>query len=780
MHFRLLVVCLTGVGLLLNVGKVSAQLIINEVMQSNVDCVMDDLNEFPDSWVELYNTSSKSINLRDYSIGLKNNASKAYSLPSATIEAYGHVLVYCDKESSGKHTDFRLESTEIGAVYLFKNGAVTDKFENIPIQPTPNIAYGRKTDGSNVLGWLLTPTPTQKNCGKLADSVLGTPVFSDRGGLISGTKAITLKLSLPANTPSGTEIRYTTDGSEPIESSNLYTTSLRIDTSCVIRARLFKAGCISARSHTESYLRLDHETSLPIVSVVTDPKFLYDESIGIYVVGKDSKNANYDHDWRRPMNFEFFEASNSVSVLNQLCEARIHGCTSRVRSLKSLAFYAHKRFGQKRFKYEMFPKDRPGETKYQSFILRNAGSDYYGLYMRDAIIQRSTAWNVDLDYEAYRAAVVFVNGKYVGIQNLRERSNDNNIETNYGLEETDVIKNNYEVVNGDSENWTAFQAFYNESGHTWDEFEKWMDCQEYINLMVMSLFYNNVDFPGCNIICWRPKNANDGYPTRWRWIAKDCEMAMGFSGMEYTWDVMAWFNDPNYSTRYAWANTSKGTRLLRTLLTDKTFFDRFVNCAMAYMGDFLNYECVWKEVWEPMYEAIKDEYPYHRALYEKDYPSWISYESDMEYTKTWMQERGEYFAASIGSYYGLGKPRDLVIECDSSISFSFNGVSVKRPYWKSFYYPNRKIVLKSSEPSEWSVQFCSTRDTVIKTFSGDSCEFSLAQKYNYTHVTVTPINRHDGVGQVLSPAVSSKFIRDGQVFIRRGDEVYDMFGRRVK
>jgi hypothetical protein len=32
-----------------------AQLVINEMMQSNVDCVMDDANEFPDSWVELYN-----------------------------------------------------------------------------------------------------------------------------------------------------------------------------------------------------------------------------------------------------------------------------------------------------------------------------------------------------------------------------------------------------------------------------------------------------------------------------------------------------------------------------------------------------------------------------------------------------------------------------------------------------------------------------------------------------------------------------------------------------
>ena len=41
-----------GCGLTAN-----AQLVINELMQSNIDCLMDDLKEFPDSWVELYNPS---------------------------------------------------------------------------------------------------------------------------------------------------------------------------------------------------------------------------------------------------------------------------------------------------------------------------------------------------------------------------------------------------------------------------------------------------------------------------------------------------------------------------------------------------------------------------------------------------------------------------------------------------------------------------------------------------------------------------------------------------
>ena len=42
-----------------------AQLVINEIMQSNIECTMDDIHEFPDSWVELYNpTDDTTLRMR--------------------------------------------------------------------------------------------------------------------------------------------------------------------------------------------------------------------------------------------------------------------------------------------------------------------------------------------------------------------------------------------------------------------------------------------------------------------------------------------------------------------------------------------------------------------------------------------------------------------------------------------------------------------------------------------------------------------------------------------
>ena len=127
-------------------AQTTSKLVINELMQSNIDCIMDDLHEFPDSWVELYNNSDESINLKEYQIGIKEG--NAWQLPNKTIDAKGFIVVYCDKEEWSLHTDFRLDTGKGCVVYLFKGNEVVDSLPAaLPKMPAPNIAYGRKTDG---------------------------------------------------------------------------------------------------------------------------------------------------------------------------------------------------------------------------------------------------------------------------------------------------------------------------------------------------------------------------------------------------------------------------------------------------------------------------------------------------------------------------------------------------------------------------------------------------------------------------------------------------------
>ena len=149
---------------------------LNEIMQSNIDCVMDDLNEFPDSWVELYNSGDQEVALDRYSVGLSDNAADSYRLPLLVVAPHSFVLVYGDKESQGLHTNFRIDSGK-GDVFLFYEGKICDH-QSLKKQPAANIAYGRRTEEIDEWGYQLTPSPGKKNCGELAKGVLSFPIIN--------------------------------------------------------------------------------------------------------------------------------------------------------------------------------------------------------------------------------------------------------------------------------------------------------------------------------------------------------------------------------------------------------------------------------------------------------------------------------------------------------------------------------------------------------------------------------------------------------------------------
>lgn len=101
-----------------------AQLVINEIMQSNVDCILDDLNQFPDSWVELYNAGGEAVELSDYALGETEDSELAWRLPSGKLGSKCYRIIYCDTEASKdrKHTDFHLNVSSGAQLFLFKDG----------------------------------------------------------------------------------------------------------------------------------------------------------------------------------------------------------------------------------------------------------------------------------------------------------------------------------------------------------------------------------------------------------------------------------------------------------------------------------------------------------------------------------------------------------------------------------------------------------------------------------------------------------------------------------
>ena len=750
----------TALALATSIATAPAQVVINELMQSNMDCIMDDINEFPDSWVELYNSGTTSVNLNQYAISDKNNADKAWKLPGITLKPGKHILVYCDKVENGLHTPFRLESGKGCNVYLFNNGKVIDKVEGLKKQPAPNIAYGRKTDAGDTWGYMATPTPAATNCGETCKDILSSPVFSEKGRVMKNGKAFKLELSLPEGSE-GAEIRYTTNGSEPTRTSYLYSSPINISKTTVVKAKLFQDGKLSPRSSTQSYIFFTRDITLPVISISTDNKYFYDNKIGIYVDGTyQSGKKNYEFDWRRPTNIEFFFEPEQESQINQLCETRIMGGATRGNKMKSLAVYANKRFGAKRLDYEFFPDQRPGITDFKSIALRNAGNDFDGLYQRDAIIQCNTAKHVDIDYQAWRPAIVYINGQYTGMLNIRERSNEDNIYTNYdGLEDLDMFENWGELKEGTWDNYNAFKAFYTEHGHTLAEYEQWMDTMEFLNLMLVNLFYNNRDFPGNNIVMWRPTEEGG----RWRWIMKDTDFGLGLYGVSASFNTIKWIYDPNYDPGTSWANQYDHTRLFRRLMEDSDFKREFIDRAAIYMGDWLNSRGTFA-VWNPMYEMIKYEYPYHRELVNK---WWPNYTEEMNNARNWIANRPAYFYKYIAEYYQLGTPLPLTVNKAmdenqrAETEILMNGVKLSEAFFDGKFFKDRRMTITGSSLKDeytitgWKVT-TTDNSNVKKTEVIEGAEYSFLMPSCRSIAIEAIIGEDTGINGVIMDSKTSE------------------------
>ena len=718
-------------------------LIINELMQSNVENIMDDIKEFPDSWVELYNPTDETINLKDYKISNKNKEKNAWQLPDKTVEPKKYVVIYCDKEGKEDnrlHADFRLESGKGCQVYLFKGKEVADSLpEALKKMPAPDVAYGRVTDGADKWGYQLTPTAGKANCGKTTKNILGAPVFSEKGRVTSGNGTITLTLTLPEGAPEGAYIVYTTNGSEPTADGKKYDKALSISKTTVVRAKVFCDGWLSPVSTAQSYIFHPRKMTLPIFSVQTNDKYMNDKSIGLFP-NNNSKEDKKTHDWRRPVNIEMFDAEGAESVINQLGETRIQGGASRANALKSMVFYANKRFDpdHKRFQYEFFPDQKPGVTEFKSFSLRDGGNDFGDLYFRDLIIQRTMAGHVDLDWQAGHSAVLYINGEYMGMLNIRERSNEDNIYSNYGgLEDIDMVEIGHEQINGvdqfieeqkegDDKFYNAFKAFYSEKGHTLAEYEQWMDVSEYLNMMVMNLFYGNIDFPGNNCVFWRPNDddTKSGLPKTWRFIVKDTDFGLGLYDRRPDYNTIDLLYHPEKHQGDAWAFSEPATRLVKNMLEDPDILKMFIDKCCIFMGDFMN-ERGTGEMIDLIKAEAMEEFVAHRDKYNAG--GWWGkpdnrkeIEEKFEKAKNWLggltvsdwwggtttyEPRADYFYKYIGSQWKLGNPVALNINKDKQdVEITVNGIKLSDGTFSGKFFANRQLTISATAPEGQEVK----------------------------------------------------------------------------
>ncbi len=624
-----------------NGGSSVPHILINELMTNNDTTLMDGAGDYPD-WIELVNQGDTTAQLGGLYLSDRHDNLDKWAFPeNLSLEPGAYLIVFASGKEGDEvpadelHADFQIRNGAEPILLSTADGQIIDRLHPGPLASDSSLGRDRDEPDTLYVYEPNRPTPGEENGRFLFGApspFIQAPLFSVQGGAYD--EPVTLEL-IPAREDD--VIRYATTGAEPIHSlfnsnATLYTEPLTINEPTVIRAKVF-AGRTS-RTVTQTYI-VGTQHDLPIISLNAEPEnfdfrdgFLYGFGDHMFTGGGNivgnfpysSSNA-----WQRgreiEISFEFYEPEDNDGFQMQAGIKIFGGWGSRGYPQKSLALFARREYGQGRIPHRLFPNKEI--DSFESIVLRNSGNDNqstwltyprppirefsdpesHGSYFvngnftlfRDALMT-GLASETGLDVQAYRPTVVYLNGDYWGIYNIREKMNEHYVEGNHGVpsEELDLIEGYGAANAGSSTEYNRMRNYIggrdmNDAEHYQFVQANYLDIDNFIDYHLAVIYGQNFDIG--NIKCWRPQT--EGGVFRWLLYDQDYSfnlwkpevylpaMKRDFSDYE---NMFTFYTNPSGSGT-GWPNAGGRTLLLRKMLDNDDFRNRFVlRCA-----DLLNH-----------------------------------------------------------------------------------------------------------------------------------------------------------------------------------------------
>ncbi len=502
----------------------NGHLLLNEICVANIDRHIDPSYNYG-GWVELYNPTPNAIALGGISLRHTDSEMKVeqHKLTNShgSVSPYGFAVLWFDHNSkdgyyganAGVQIPFKLDADGGVIELLDADGSLMDAVE-YP-RCIARCSWMRETDGSENFGWTSTPTPKATNsAGRIAYKRLPAPVVSTTGGIFNESFQFVVDI------PSDATLCYTTDGSTPQPGTSPTSADGRFsgNKNAVYRFLLAGDGYLDSPVVTRTFLERKGKFTLPILCVNTAPKHFFDNTIGLYVTGTNGRvannsrvKANQNMDWERPVNVEYFVPDahlNYSEAINQESNFSIFGGWTRFnvgnddfQYRTSFKLKSDKVFeGLNTFAYPIF--DSKPYVKIKNFLVRNGGQDSNARIWDAAIQELLRTSGIYLDCQAWQPAHVFLDGKYLGMMNLREESNKQFAFSNYGIDknEMDQWEGDIIIKEGDKKKLDEWYDLSNRLANSpsdaavWNAICELVDIDEYCNYMAAEIYMGNLDW----------------------------------------------------------------------------------------------------------------------------------------------------------------------------------------------------------------------------------------------------------------------------------------------
>ncbi len=484
----------------------------------------------------------------------------------------------------------------------------------------------------------------------------------------------------------------------------------------VIRAIATKHGFLSSDIKTNTYIYSasgQNPYTLPVISVAIQENHFYEYNLGIYNAGVAFENfrianptavvdpctpGNFSNNggaWERNGNFEYIV--NQYNVVNQPLGIRIHGSCSASQPYKSLRFYGRNHFNN----YPFFP-NYPS-LLHDRIIARNGGNDYNQIMFKDVFVQ---AWLGHLNFASQksRPSIMFINGEYWGIHDIRERIDKYYIEALFGADPNniDLRKVDWsepdEMEEGDSLHYTSMYNFIINNDMTltsnYSQAIEYLDPKSLIDYEIAEIFVGNMDWPHNNVRLWRSKNAYNpnatyGLDGRWRWILYDTDRALGELVNAENLDLIELTNRPDNA-------------IFKELLTNQEFKNNFIN----RYADLLN-SCLKTGHALPIFNSYKaiygPEFQNHIDRW-KNFADESVWQAQCNVVSTYISTRPNAMINQLKDYFLLAGDYSLTVSSADTLSgyvrindlpiiSTTKGIPANYQTWTGLYFDNVPLTI---------------------------------------------------------------------------------------
>ena len=383
---------------------------INEFSCSN-SSITDNFGETPD-WIELFNAGGTSVALTGYYFSDKLSNPTKWPIPAGvTIPANGFLRVWASGKNTvvgtNIHAGIKFTQTKPEAiVFANPSGTIIDAMTLVPTQS--GHSRGRTTNGGTAWGVFTSPTSGTSNTGAMLEYA-SRPTMSVAAGFYAGAQTVAITAA-----GVGLSIHYTSDGTIPTIGSTTYTSPISISSTTVLRAKAFSSNPLVPASFIESNTYFINSThTIPVVSIFGDQTA--DLLNGTQLTAETG--------------LEYFNEAK-ILIAETGGETNEHGNDSWAYSQRGFDYVSRDEMG---YNYGVnapvfINKDR---DSYQRLIFKAAANDNYPFapgapaHIRDSYAHTlSQRAHLYMDERTWAPAIVYLNGQYWGVYDVREKVDD--------------------------------------------------------------------------------------------------------------------------------------------------------------------------------------------------------------------------------------------------------------------------------------------------------------------------------------------------------------------